>query len=192
MAATCLNYLNYIAIATLYVVSIYFAYQPYTEILGFSILFVVNAAFFFFFAGQVSTFNTLFTMLFYSGQIGVAGLFIGLALHFVSFLFIIMMISTLQVKYTQAKGTPLQLSRKYQGMMDTFKANTMYTFSMIFVVLTIILNRERISGTNPIVQKLFAGSTIILSAGIAGISSWNVMISNEFSKLQYRDLTGKK
>lgn len=192
MAATCLNHLNYIAIAILYIVSIYFAYQPYTEIVGFCLLFVVNAAFMFFFAGQVSSFNTLFTMPFYSGQIGVAGILIGLALHFVSFIFIIMMITTLQTKYSQAKGTPLQLSRKYQGMMDTFKANTMYTFVMIFIGLTIVLNHQRILMTSPSVQAIFGGSAVLLSAGIAGLSSWNVMISNEFSKLQYRDLTGKK
>ena len=55
MAASCLNHLNYIAIAILYVVSIYFAYQPYTEIIGFYLLFVVNAAFMLFFRIPKST-----------------------------------------------------------------------------------------------------------------------------------------
>lgn len=190
MAASCLNHLNYIAIAILYVVSIYFAYQPYTEIIGFYLLFVVNAAFMLFFAGQAETLiSSVFTLPFYSLQIGIAGSLIGLALHFVSFIFIIMMITTLQAKYSKAKGTPLQLSRKYQGMMNTFKANMLYTFVMIFIVLLIVLNTERISKTSPSVQAVFGGSAVLLSAVVGGLSSWNVVISNEFSKLQYRDLT---
>ena len=188
MAATCLNHLNYIAIAFLYIGGIYFSYQPYTEIIGFCLLFVVNAAFMFFYVGQAQTLmSSPFTLPFYSKQIGVASLLIGLALHFVSFIFIIMMITTLQAKYTKSKGTPLQLSRKHQGMMDTFKANMLYTFTMIFIVLMILFNYDK--ATTPATQNILAGITIVSSIIIVSLSSWNIAISNDFSKLQYQDLT---
>ena len=186
MAATCFNDFSYVIFTLLYIVSIYFTYLPYTEIIGFSILFVINAAFTLFFIGQTQSpsFIPLYQIP-YIGNVSIAAIGISLIFHFVSFIFIIMMITTLQAKYTKVSGTPLQITGKNKSQMNTFKMNMVIVFSLIFIELMIILNINKVS------SGISTGMLILISATIVGLSSWQVAISNEFSKLQYRDLVGR-
>uniref|UniRef100_A0A6C0AUF6 Uncharacterized protein n=1 Tax=viral metagenome TaxID=1070528 RepID=A0A6C0AUF6_9ZZZZ len=189
MATVCLNHLNYIAIIILYCVCFYFINQPYTEIVGFSILFVVNTAFMLFFGSQYQTFHFDNNKLFYEGQIAFFSVIIGLVFHFVSLILMIMMISTLQIKYTKTEGTPIKLTGQYRDQMETFKSNMIAIFVMIFVILIWFFFGYNINISHPILQKIVPGIIIILSLIVIAISSWQVSISNAFSLLQYRQLT---
>jgi hypothetical protein len=144
----------------------------------------------FFYTGQVPTFkyNTYFP---YERQIAAVSIFIGLVFHFVSSILMIMMISELQVKYTSTDGVPITLSGKYAKQMDNYKSNLLTVFFVAsFLLLWLIY------GSVPTVpffqykiwQIVIAVGSILLSGTLISISSWQVYIANDFSKLKYRQL----
>ena len=140
-----------------------------------------------FLGSQIQGLSSLSRLPFFGGYIGIMGVFAGVVLHFISLIFIIMMISTLQVKQSNGRGTPIPLSGKYKDMLDTFKINMITVFMLIFILLLIVFNSDKITSVI-IVQNAISVSMLLLSCSIIGLSSWNVSISNEFSKLQYRQI----
>jgi hypothetical protein len=192
MAATCFNYLNYIAIFLLYLLGFYFVYKTYAQAIGFSVLFVVNTAFIFFLLSQIGNFNLGSALhLPYERQIAAFSIFIGLVFHFVAITLIIVMISKLKITPSSADGTPLGLVGQYKIQMDSFKENMLIVFSFIFILLLWLMY-----GMVPAVpfvqyrgfQMAFAFATITMSLFTIGLSIKQVIISNEFSKLQNRQI----
>lgn len=192
MAATCLNHLNYIAIFLLYLVGFYFIYKTYAQVIGFSLLFVVNAAFIFFLTSRIGTFNLNSALhLPYERQIAAFSIFIGLIFHFVAFSLIIFMASNLKVTPSNADGTPLGLVGQYKVQMDNFKENMLIVFSFIFILLLWLMY-----GTIPVVpfvqyrgfHMVFALVSIVMSFFTIGFSIKQVILSNDFSKLQNRQI----
>jgi hypothetical protein len=101
------------------------------------------------------------------------------------------MISNLKITPSSADGTPLGLVGQYKIQMDGFKENMLIVFSFIFILLLWLMY-----GTVPVVpfvqyrgfQMAFAFASIIMSFFIIGFSIKQVIISNEFSKLQNRQI----
>jgi hypothetical protein len=192
MAATCFNHLNYIAIFLLYILSFYFIYNTYAQIIGFSVLFVVNTAFIFFLLSQYTSFKLDSNLhLPYERQIAAFSIMIGLGFHFIAFILIIVMASKLKITVSDTNGTPLGLTGIYKTQMDNFKENLLIVFSFILFLLLWLMY-----GTVPSLpfmqygwfQKTFSTITIIISIFTIGFSIRQVILSNEFSKLQNRQI----
>lgn len=192
MAATCFNHLNYIAILLLYLLGFYFVYYTYAQVIGFSVLFVVNTAFIFLLLSQIGTFKLGENRyLPFERQFAAFSIIMGLIYHFISFTLIILMISHLKIKPSNTEGTPLGLVGKYKIEMDIFKENLLIVFSFIIILLLWLMY-----GTIPDVpfvqyrgfQMAIAFASIILSIFILGLSHRQILISYRFSMLQNRQI----
>ena len=195
----CFPILNYIAFFILYITCFVYINVKYTEIIGFGLLFVIHTAFSLFISKDI--FNLLNEKVKNNLAINVSflSIIVGLLFTFVSFILIFTMITTLQTKYTKTRGTPIVLSKSYNNKFETYKQNIIVVFSLSFVVLMSMFfgyNTINVDFTQSI--KTFSLSNfynflpaifvIIASLSIVGISSYQLYISNVFSKLSKKDL----
>jgi hypothetical protein len=109
------------------------------------------------------------------------------------------MITTLQTKYTKTRGTPIVLSKTYNNKLNEYKNNILIVFSLSFIVLmTMFFGYETINidfyqsiKTLSFIDfyKLLPTILVVISSlSIIGISSYQVYISDMFSKLSKKDL----
>jgi hypothetical protein len=187
------TFLNYIAFLILYITSFIIIYVKNTEIIGFYFLFVVNAAF------------TLYNLFYFLG-LGNAGMIptaIGLSIfisgvfHTVCFIFIIMMVSDMRIKFKNTYGTPIKLPPMYGDKLEEFKRLTITTFSICALLFIILMSKYEyynsvsffnISGTFiDIIRVYFTEiSILLLSLAPIIISSIQVASANEFAVLSRR------
>jgi hypothetical protein len=192
--------LNNIAIFALYIICFVSIFKSNTETIGFYLLFVINSI-----AGIYILQNnvfilknanfvvllSLFTILFY------------LVMHSVGLLFIILTISTLNLKYSNEKNIPLRLSDKYQKYLDDFKLFMTILFSFSFVLLVAnytmgggdgILNSNyynlfnaKFPGIDYIKITILTFITL-MSMCVLGLTSYNFYLAFMFSKLRQKEL----
>jgi len=187
------TFLNYIAFLILYVTCFVFIYVKNTEIIGFYFLFVVNAAFtlynLFFFIGMNST-GLIPTLI--QVSIFVSGVF-----HTVCFIFIIMMVSDMRIKFKNTYGTPIKLPPMYGDKFEEFKRLTIATFSICGLLLIILMpNYEYYNSisffntSQPIIEiiRIRFSEIFIALSSLAPmiISSIQVASANEFAVLSRR------
>lgn len=130
------TFLNYTAFLILYITSFIVIYIKNTEIIGFYLLFIVNTA------------CTLYNLYYFSNLVTAEliptmislSLFISGVFHTVCFVFIIMMISDMRVKYSNTYGTPINIPPEYKSKFKLFKRLTATTFSLCAILLLILLN----------------------------------------------------
>jgi hypothetical protein len=130
------TFLNYTAFLILYITSFIVIYIKNTEIIGFYLLFIVNTA------------CTLYNLYYFSNLVTAEliptmislSLFISGVFHTVCFVFIIMMISDMRVKYSNTYGTPINIPPEYKSKFELFKRLTATTFSLCAILLLILLN----------------------------------------------------
>jgi len=188
------TFLNYTAFLILYITSFIIIYVKNTEIIGFYFLFIVNTA------------CTLYNLIYFSGLSNImeaipttiaASLFISGVFHTVCFIFVIMMISDMRVKYTNTYGTPISLPPEYAVRFELFKQLTITTFSLCALLLIILLNAfdylnisfANLGSIKNIIIYYFPQVFIlILSLIPIIISSIQLMRANEFSKLSRKHL----
>ncbi len=184
------KFLDYFAFFILYIGCFYFMYQKFTEIIGISTLFVVNAAFMFFVVNEILVKNaTNIIPLFANLSIIVGTLF-----HFISLIFVIMMISNLNTKYTSAYGTPINLPPIFADKMEGFKQYMIFSFVLGSIIMVMLLNgksyemidivpsMKNVSNPVPIII------TILASTGLMVFSSIQIATATEFSKLSRQEL----
>jgi len=195
----CFPILNYIAFFVLYILCFIYMNQKYTEIIGFGILFVIHTAFSIFISKDL--FNLLNEKIKPNLVINLSfiSIMVALIFHFVSFILMFIMITTLQTKYTKTRGTPIVLSKTYNNKLNQYKNNIIIVFSLAFVVLTTMffgyetINVDFSQAFKTLsfadFYKLLPAILISLSSlSIVGISSYQLYISNVFSKLSKKDL----
>lgn len=195
----CFPILNYIAFFVLYILCFIYMNQKYTEIIGFGILFVIHTAFSIFISKDI--FNLLNEKIKPNLVVNLSfvSIMVALIFHFVSFILMFIMITTLQTKYTKTRGTPIVLSKTYNNKLNEYKNNIIVVFSLSFIVLmtmffgyeTINIDFSQAFKTFSFVDfyKLLPAILVSLSSlSIIGISSRQVYISNVFSKLSKKDL----
>ena len=195
----CFPILNYIAFFVLYILCFVYMNQKYTEIIGFGILFVIHTAFSIFISKDI--FNLLNEKIKSNLVVNLSfiSIMVALIFHFVSFILMFIMITTLQTKYTKTRGTPIVLSKTYNNKLNEYKNNILVVFSLSFIVLmtmffgyeTINIDFSQAFKTFSFVDfyKLLPAIVVALSSlSIIGISSRQVYISNVFSKLSKKDL----
>ena len=195
----CFPILNYIAFFVLYILCFIYMNQKYTEIIGFGILFVIHTAFSIFISKDI--FNLLNEKIKPNLVVNLSfvSIMVALIFHFVSFILMFIMITTLQTKYTKTRGTPIVLSKTYNNKLNEYKNNIIVVFSLSFIVLmTMFFGYETINIDFSQSFKMFsfvdfykllpAILVSLSSLSIIGISSRQVYISNLFSKLSKKDL----
>jgi len=195
----CFPILNYIAFFVLYIVCFVYINVKYTEIVGFGLLFVIHSAFSLFISKDLFNLLNEKNKSYLAFNVSFLAILIGLVFHFVSFILTFIMITTLQKKYTKTRGTPIVLSTSYQNKFNDYKNNIIAVFSLSFVVLisiffaydTINIDFAQLfkSPSMASIYKYLPAIFVVLSSlSIIGISSYQVYISNMFSKLSQKDL----
>ena len=195
----CFPILNYIAFFVLYILCFVYMNQKYTEIIGFGILFVIHTAFSIFISKDI--FNLLNEKIKPNLVINLSfiSIMVALIFHFVSFILMFIMITTLQTKYTKTRGTPIVLSKTYNNKLNEYKNNIIVVFSLSFIILmtmffgyeTINIDFSQSFKTFSFIDfyKILPAIVVSLSSlSIIGISSYQIYISNMFSKLSKKDL----
>jgi hypothetical protein len=194
---TSISALNYLAFLILYITSFVFMYQSYSEILGTIVLFITNSAFMVFamndllpYVSQYSNFVPL---------VAVFSIITTVVLYTVSLIFVLMMINNMQTKYTKSYGTPMVLPKQYRESFETFKRLSIASFCACSVLLIIIFYRlnyinmvfyesiKRVS-LDTLYYNGTAIFTILLSAATLIMSSIDISIANDYSKLTRQNL----
>jgi hypothetical protein len=186
-------FLNYTAFLTLYIASFVFFYIKNTEIVGFYLLFVVNTACLLF---SVAFFWTLGDLNFIS-RVAASSIILSILLHSVAFIFVLMMISNMKVKYENTFGTPINLPTIYKEKLDDFKQKSIITFvicSILLIVFMIyfdginIVFKDKMVYMNDIINNKYKLLFLLTSFVPIIISVFQVQTANSFSILTRQDL----
>jgi len=191
--------LNYIAFLILFILSFIFIFQKNASILGFVLLFITNAAFMVYISGELIPFIDEVT---YFGTIfSIVAIISSSILHFVSLIFILMLLYNLHVKYTVNNGLPINIPEPYKTQLYHFNILMITTFSICFLLFFIVKFRMERLNVN-FYELLKRGSillyyryslllfSIILSIIAIVISSLQVKTASEFSKLSRQQVNG--
>jgi hypothetical protein len=187
------TFLNYTAFLLLYNASFAFIYIKNTEIIGFYLLFIVNTACVLY---NVSYFAGL-DMLNLLPRTIMLSLIISGFLHTIAFVFIIMMLGNMKVKYANTFGTPINLPPNYKRKFDDFKMYSLITFVICFFLLSSfmtyfdVLNinfKYEVKTISNIMDNKYSLILLLLSVSPIVISCLQVSTANSFSKLTRQDL----
>jgi hypothetical protein len=192
--------LNYFAFFTLYIICFVFIYQKFSELIGFSILIVVNLAFLLFVLNDVM--SILQRSIYFVPMIACFGVIVGVVLHSVVLIFILMMSNNLQAKYTKKYGAPITLPKKYQNKMEIVKRLMIASFCLGSIILySLFYNYDNLKhnflallkdfGLRSLYQHKEIFVTLGASLALMGISGKQVFDANEFSKLSRQQLMDK-
>jgi len=192
--------LNYFAFFTLYIICFVFIYQKFSELIGFSILIVVNLAFLLFVLNDVM--SILQRSIYFVPMIACFGVIVGVVLNSVVLIFILMMSNNLQAKYTKKYGAPITLPKKYQNKMEIVKRLMIASFCLGSIILySLFYNYDNLKhnflamlkdfGLKSLYQHKEIFVTLGASLALMGISGKQVFDANEFSKLSRQQLMDK-
>jgi hypothetical protein len=195
--AQSIGILNYLAFFVLYIICFVFIYQKFSELIGFGILLVVNTACFLYATNDVmKIFQSSFSFV---QMISILSIVIGLSFHTVIIVFIIMVANNLNVKYTKKYGTPFNLPKKYKEKLELLKRLMISSFCLGTVILytlfyynhdlkhnfTLIMTHFDIKYVYEYKTLFF---TLAAALSLLGISSYEIAIGDEFSKLSRQKL----
>lgn len=195
--ATTISVLNYTAFFILYIIGLILLFQEYTEGIGIAFLFMINAAFMVYMSSDVISYTNHIS--YFVQTFGFLSVIVGTSFHFISLIFIFMLMTALKAKYTQKNGYPFNLPDKYKDKMNQYKTMAAVTFMLCFLVLFFIfqqndkVNVEFMSALNrislsSIYNNFYLFLTLILSIIAIGISSNQVVIGNDFLSLSRQPL----
>lgn len=195
-----ISVLNYFAFFSLYIICFVFIYKKFSELIGFSILIVVNLAFLLFVLNDIMAIFQ--RSIYFIPMIACFGIIVGLALHSVVLIFILMMSNNLRAKYTKKYGAPITLPKKYQTKMEIIKRLMIASFCLGTVILyCLFYNYDELKhnflallkdfGLKSLYQYKVMFITLGASLALMGISGKQVFDANEFSKLSRQQLMDK-
>ena len=151
-----ITFMNYLSFFILYIVSFYYTYNNYTEIIGLSLLFITNTSFLLYITTRlipiIQRANLFLNALNFS-------IIFGLICFFISLLFILISILHLQQKSSNTKGTPVILPKHEKQQLNNFKYYMMITFIIGISLLFIIYNNED-TFNNTLFSNLFQTDNI--------------------------------
>ena len=185
--------LNYLAFFILYITSFVFIYTKNTEIIGYYVLFIVNTACTIY---NISYFSMVDALNLIPRSILISVILSGM-LHTIAFVFIIMMINTMKVKYENTFGTPINLPPIYKSKLDIFKGLILTTFFICFILLVVFMYyfdsinfifNDQIKTFGDILRNKFSVGLLILSLASIIISAIQVNTANSFSILTRQNL----
>jgi hypothetical protein len=193
-----LTMLNYLAFFILFITSFVFIFQKNAAILGYALVFITTTICMVYIAGELipkldPEFDFFVTML---ATIAVATSAI---LHFVSLIFILMMIYKLHVKYTVTNGLPINIPEPYSSQLYDFKVLMITTFCICTLLIAIIKFRPAKLDVNfyellkrltmfSFIRNITLFITLGLSISAIVISSLQVKTADGLAKLSRQQL----
>lgn len=190
--------LNYIALFILFITSFFFIFKKNASILGYILVFITNTAFMVYSAGELVP-SIEFGYSYFGKIFSIVAIITSSILHFVSLIFIIMLISSLHVKYTVKNGLPINIPEPYKTQLYNFNILMIITFCCCTLLLFIVKFKNDILDVN-FYELLKRGSfllyyryslllfAIALSITVIVISSLQVNTANGFSRLSRQQI----
>jgi hypothetical protein len=194
--------LNYFAFFVLYIIGFVFIYQKFSEIIGFSLLIVVNLAFFFY---AVNDLMKMFeSALNFVTFVSIFAVISGTVLHSVLLIFILMVITNLKGKFEKAAGAPINLPKQYADMLETIKRLMIASFCLGFCILYNLFYYRKLLEINftmlmtyidfkspvdnTLTRHLTLFFTLAASLALMGISGKQVFDGRYLSRLSRQEL----
>jgi hypothetical protein len=200
--ATSIAVLNYFAFFTLYIIGFVFIYQKFSEIIGFTLLAVVNLAFFFFvlndLMGMLETTRNFVTM------VSIFAIIVGSVFHTVVLIFILTMVTDLKIKFEKKNGSSFKLPPRYANSLESIKRLMIASFCLGFIILyNLFYNKKLLEenfvmllsyiefnslSNNTFTKHLTLFFTLAASLSLMALSSKQVFDGDMFNKLPTRYL----
>ena len=192
--------LNYIALFILFITSFVFIFKKNASILGYVLLFITNTAFMVYVSIELIP-NIDFEIAYFGTIFSIVAIITSSILHFVSLIFILMLIYKLHVKFTVTNGLPINIDEPYKSQLYNFNILIITTFCICTLLLFIVKLRPEKLDIN-FYELLKKGSillyyryslllfSIALSISTIVISSLQVNTANSFSKLSRQQVNG--
>jgi hypothetical protein len=189
--------LNYLAFFILFVTGFVFIFNKNASILGYALIFITNMMFMLFAAALIVP--EIASNNFFIAIIARCSVMITIIFHFVSLIFVLMMIYKLHVKYSASSGLPINIPEPYKSQLYKFNLLMITTFCISAIILSIIFFKPEKLDVNfyellkNINMFLFSRNyllfiTLALSISTVVISSFQVKTADSFAKLSRQQI----
>jgi hypothetical protein len=177
--------LNYAAFFALYAICFAYLFRKMSGVVALGTLTIVHSAFTLFLGSEMSSLanvltNTPMTIF------AIISLLLTCGLNVAALIIIMLMVTTLQKKYNDKIGTPIELPKEEQGYFDTFKSYGLAIFIITSILLWLILAKYPIFNLSLADQPVPGLIVFALSSSILGLSIYQVILAARLSKLKNR------
>jgi hypothetical protein len=177
--------LNYTAFFALYVICFAYLFRKMSGVVALGTLTIVHSAFTLFLGSEMSNLanavtNTPMTIF------AIISILLTCGLNVAALIIVMLMVTTLQKKYNNKIGTPIELPAEEQGYFDTFKSYGLAIFIITGILLWLILAKYPIFNAIVADQPIPALIVFALSSSIVGLSIYQVILAARLSKLKNR------
>jgi len=177
--------LNYTAFFALYVICFAYLFRKMSGVVALGTLTIVHSAFTLFLGSELSSMangltNTPMTIFV------IISILLACGLNVAALIIVMLMVTTLQKKYNDKIGTPIELPAEERGYFDTFKSYGLAIFIITGILLWLILAKYPIFNVSVADQPVPALIVFALSTTALGLSIYQVIIAARLSKLKNR------
>ena len=177
--------LNYTAFFALYVICFAYLFRKMSGVVALGTLTIVHSSFTLFLGSEMSSLanvltNTPMTIF------AIISLLLTCGLNMAALIIVMLMITTLQKKYNNKIGTPIELPAEEQGYFDKFKSYGLAIFIITGILLWLILVKYPIFNAIVADRPVPALIVFALSSSIVGLSIYQVILAARLSKLKNR------
>jgi len=191
--------LNYVAFFILFVTSFVFVFQRNAAILGYALLFITNTVCMIYVIGELLPKLSDINNSYFVPILAVIAVMSSSILHFVSLIFVLMMIYKLHTKYSVTDGVPINIPPPYNLQLYEFNVLMVTTFCLCTVLILIIKFRPEKIDINlyEFIRRMnlimvLRNSTFLftfaLSVSAIVISGLQVQTADKFAKLSRQQL----
>jgi hypothetical protein len=177
--------LNYAAFFALYVICFVYMFRKMSGVVALGTLTIVHSAFTLFLGSEMSSMangltNAPMTIF------AIISLLLTCGMNVVALIIVMLMLTTLQKKYNNKIGTPIELPAEEQGYFDTFKSYGLAIFILTGILLWLITDKYPIFNLSVGDRPFPALILFALSSSIVGLSIYQVILAARLSKLKNR------
>jgi hypothetical protein len=177
--------LNYAGFFALYVICFAYLFRKMSGVVALGTLTIVHSAFTLFLGSEMSSMangltNAPMTIF------AIISLLLTCGLNVAALIIIMLMVTTLQKKYNDKIGTPIELPTEEQGYFDTFKSYGLAIFIITGILLWLITDKYPIFNASLADRPIPALIMFALSSSIVGLSIYQVILAARLSKLKNR------
>jgi hypothetical protein len=196
-----LTTLNFGAFFALFVTGFVFIFKPNAAVLGYILLFITNTAFLFFIAA--SLIPGISKQHYFPAVLARSTVLVSTIFHFVSLVFIMIMMYKLHLNYTVTNGVQINIAEPYRTQLYNFNVLAITTFCICALLLAFLfVGADQLEVNFYFLLKhasLFSLRrhylivlTILLSVVALIISSVQVYITNGLDKAARQQLNGNE
>lgn len=193
--------LNFGAFIALFVTGFVFIFKSNAAILGYILLFMTNTAFLFFIAASLIPGMT--KQNYFPAILARSAVLISTIFHFVSLIFIMIMMYKLRLNYTVINGVSINIAEPYRTQLYNFNVLMITTFcicTLLLAILFVSVDRLEINfyfllkhaSLFSLYRHFILIVTMILSVAALIISSVQVYITNGLDKAARQQLNNSE